>query len=73
MSSPPLTTVTEALPTNFRIGLPWKLPYANGLVLIADSLENSKKFKRSRGNMEPRSLRIHISKPVVMISSVDKS
>lgn len=55
--------VLEALSIDFRTGMPWKLLYADGLIIIAVGLENAKeKFRMWRECLESRGLRVKLSK-----------
>ena len=52
--------VLEALSRDFRVGLPWELLYADGLVLIADSLRGAEvKFRKWREGMASKGLRVN--------------
>jgi len=60
------TMVFEALSSNFRIGLTWELLYADGLVLIADSMDEIiVKFK-----MRWDGVRVNINKTKVMVNGI---
>lgn len=52
-------------------GLPWKLLYADYLVLIVNRSENMKKFSRWREGLEFRCSRVTISTTKMIISNAD--
>ena len=61
--------VTEALSTEFRVVLPWKLLYANDLVVIAETEDDLiKRLNEWKDNMGNRGMRVHVNKTRVMIS-----
>lgn len=53
--------------------LSWELPYTNNLVLIAESLESTLKFREWGGNMESSCIKINIGKMKMMINSEDRA
>src|SRR5664279_3985415 len=59
--------VLEALSREFREGLPMELLYADGLVLLADSMEELiEKLKRWRAGMEGKGHRVNLGETKVM-------
>ena len=55
--------VQEALSHEFRIGVPWELLYADGLVLIADTQEECiSKLKAWEASMESKGLHVNMKK-----------
>ena len=61
--------VLEAISQEFRGGSPWKLLYADDLVLIADSVEEVMgKYTVWKEGMEARGLKVNIGKTKVLIS-----
>ena len=60
--------VSEALSREFRASCPWKLLYADDLVLIAETLDLlMKKLKLWKDNMENKGLRVNMGKAKMMI------
>ena len=61
------TIVLEALSRHFRKGLPWKLFYADDLVLLAESREIlMEKIKIWKEGLESKGLKVNIGKTKVM-------
>ena len=59
--------VLDALSTEFRVGLPWELLYADDLALIAESrAELLEKIKSWKEGMEAKGLRVNMGKTKVM-------
>ena len=55
--------VREALSREFRVGCPWKLLYADDLVLMAETLEDlKKKLIIWKDNIEAKGLRVNVHK-----------
>ena len=62
----------EALSRKFCTGVPWKLLYADDLLLIAYTQEECiSKLKASKAGMESKGLRVNIKKTMFMVSGVD--
>ena len=60
--------VLEALSCEFRVGVPWEDLYADDLVIIADSQEESvRRLLIWRETMERKGLRVNAGKTKVMI------
>ena len=60
--------VMEALPTEFRVALPWELLYADDLVVIAETEEDLiKRLNEWKDFMENRGMRVNKNKTKVMI------
>ena len=60
----------EALSSDFRVGLPWELLYADDLALIAESLVDLElQYSALQRGMENKGLRVNTRKTKVMISS----
>jgi len=61
--------VLEALSREFRVTLPWKLLYADDLVVIAET-ENDliKRLNEWKDNVENRGMRVNMNKTNVIIS-----
>jgi len=65
-----LVIVMEALSTEFRVALSWKLLYADNLVLVAEIEDNPiKRLNEWKDNMENRGMRVNMNKTKVMISA----
>ena len=60
--------VMEALSREFRVALPWKLLYADDLVVIADTENLIKRLNEWKDFVENRGMRANINKIKVMIS-----
>ena len=61
--------VTEAVSTEFRVALPWKLLYSDDLVVIAETeYDLIKRLTEWKDNVENRGMRVNMSKTKVMIS-----
>ena len=59
--------VLEALSLEFRTVCPWKLLYADDLVLIADSMDKLiEQFNRWKEGIESKGLKVNIAKTKVM-------
>ena len=57
----------EALSSEFRVGLPWELFYADDLCLLAETEEDLVvKIKRWKEGMELKRLRVKMGKTKVM-------
>ena len=57
----------DALSTEFHVGLPWELLYADDLALIAESrAELLEKIKSWKEGMEAKGLRVNMGKTKVM-------
>ena len=62
--------VMEALSRDFRVGLPWKLLYADDLADIAEILVDfERQYTAWQRGMENKGLRVNTQKTKVMISS----
>ena len=60
--------VLEALPREFRCGVPWKDPYADDLVIIAESVDECvRRLLTWKGAMEEKGLRVNAGKTKIMI------
>ena len=60
--------VLEALSREFWAGVPWQDPYADDLVIIADSLEECiRRLLILKEGMEWKGLRVNAGKPKIMI------
>ena len=58
----------EALSREFHTSCPWELPYADDLVLIAQTLDLlMEKLKLWKNNMENKGLRVNMGETKVMI------
>ena len=58
----------DALSPEFRAGVPWEDPYADDLVIIADSLDRCvKRLLMWKEAMEKKGLRVNAGKTKVMI------
>jgi len=65
------TIVLEALSREFRVGLPWKLLYADDLVLIAETKESLMlELSVWKKNIEAKGLKVNIGKTKVMKCTV---
>lgn len=63
--------VMEALSSEFRVGLPWELFYADDLCLLAETEEDlMEKVKRWKEGMELKGLRVNMGKTKVMCCNV---
>ena len=63
--------VLEALSRDFHTGCPWELLYADGLVLISDSLEGlQQKSSTWKAGMESKGFGVNIPKTKIMISGL---
>ena len=63
--------VLEALSCDFHTGCPWELLYADGLVLISDSLEGlQQKSSTWKAGMESKGFGVNIPKTKIMISGL---
>ena len=63
--------VMEALSSEFRVGLPWELFYADDLCLLAETKEDFVvKIKRSKEGMESKGFRVNVGKTKVMCCNV---
>ena len=63
--------VMEAVYSEFRVGLPWELFYADDLCLLAETEENLVvKIKRWKQEMELNGLRVNMGKAKVMCYNV---
>jgi len=61
--------VMEAMSREFRVALPWELLYANDLVVIAETEEDSiKRLNEWKSNVENRGMRVNMNKTKIMIS-----
>ena len=61
--------VLEPLSRKFRTGVPWKLLYADNLVVMADSLEECiANLKTWKDSMERKGLRVNMKKTKLMVS-----
>jgi len=61
--------VMEALSREFRVALPWKLLYADDLVVIAETEEDLvKRLNEWKDFVENRGMRVNMNKTKVMIS-----
>ena len=61
--------VMEAISREFRVALPWELLYADDLVVVAETEEDSiKRLNEWKNNVENRGMRINMNKTKVMIS-----
>ena len=61
--------VMEAISTEFRVTLPWKLLYANDLAVITETEEELiKKLDEWKDNTESRGMKVNTNKTKVMIS-----
>jgi len=59
----------EAISREFRVALPWELLYADDLVVIAETEEDSiKRLNEWKNNVENRAMRVNMNKTKVMIS-----
>ena len=58
--------VFEALSRQFRVGLPYKLLYADDLVVMAESKELLLEKLMWKENMESKGLRVNMGKTKVM-------
>ena len=58
--------VMEALSREFRVALPWKLLYADDLVVIAETEEDV--INEFKDNVENRGMRVNVNKTKVMIN-----
>ena len=60
--------VLEALSREFRCGVPWEDPYADDLVIIAESMEECvRRLLTWKGAMEEKRLRVNAGKTKIMI------
>ena len=61
----------EAVSSEFRVGLPWELFYADDLCLLAETEEDLVvKIKRWKEGMELKGLRVNMGKTKVMCCNV---
>ena len=61
--------VMEAISTEFRVTLPWKLLYADDLAVITETEEELiKKLNEWKDNTESKGMRVNTNKTKVMIS-----
>jgi len=61
--------VMEAISTEFRVTLPWKLLYADDLAVITETEEELiKKLNEWKDNTESRGMKVNTNKTKVMIS-----
>jgi len=64
-----LVIVMEAISREFRVALPWKLLYADDLVVIAENEEDLiKRLNKWKNNVENRGMRVNMNKTKAMIS-----
>ena len=56
--------VTEAVPREFRVALPWELLYADDLAVIAETEEELiKRLNEWKDNVESKGMRVNMNKP----------
>ena len=61
--------VMEAISREFRVALPWELPYADDLSVIAETEEELiKRLNEWKDNVESKGMRVNMNKTKVMIS-----
>jgi len=61
--------VMEVISREFRVALPWKLLYADDLVVIAENQEDLiKRINEWKNNVQNRGMRVNMNKTKVMIS-----
>jgi len=61
--------LVEALSREFKVALPWKLLYADDLVVIAETEDDLiKRLSKWKNNVENRGMRVNMNKTKVMIS-----
>ena len=59
--------VTEAIPREFTVALPWELLYANDLGVIAETKEDLiKRLNEWKNNVENRGVRVNMNKTKVV-------
>ena len=64
--------VLEALSRDFRVGVPWKLLFADDLVIIATSLEECiDRVKAWKEAMESKVIRVNMGKTKFMASGIN--
>ena len=58
-----------AISREFRVALPWELLYADDLVVIAETEEDSiKRLNEWKNNVENRGMRVNMNRTKVMVS-----
>jgi len=61
--------VMDAISREFRLALPWELPYADDLAVIAETEEELiKRLNKWKDNVESKGTRVNMNKTKVMIS-----
>jgi len=59
----------EAISREFTVALPWELPYADDLAVIAETKEELiKRLSEWKDNKESKGMRVNMNKTKVMIS-----
>ena len=61
--------MVEAVAREFRVALPWKLLYADDLVVIAETEDDLiRRLNEWKDNVKNRGMRVNMNKTKVMIS-----
>ena len=61
--------VMEAISREFRVAVPWELPYADDLAVIAETEEELiKRLNGWKDNVESKGMRVNMNKTKVIIS-----
>jgi len=64
-----IVIVMEAISREFTVASPWELLYADDLVVIAETEQDSiKRLNEWKNNVEKRGMRVNMNKTKVMIS-----